>query len=472
MSRFSCRLPPATARRLWRAPVAAVIIASGIALPGASPAHATTDFYWAQQWAPSQIGAPDAWRRTTGAGVRIGVVDTGVDLDHEDLAGKIAASTSCVGTGGNVASCGGSGQDDNGHGTVVGSIAAAATDNGKGIAGVAPGAELVVARSLTDDGRGGAVGNAADVMAGIDWVVAHGARVVNLSLGTDADGGPGPSPLAQAIERAWARGAIPVVAAGNGTPDQAASVYASMNAVVVGASYRDGSAAPYSVSLAGAKWGLLAPGGSGGDPASPSFVAQNVVSATWLRGQRNSYAASSGTSIAAPHVSGALALLLAQGLNREEAIGRMLETADRSRPCGRGCRGKLDVARAVGADSGATPPPTLAVEGGGSGPVSGTGAERDDTPTEDVVVAPPEGSEAGGPPVPEPLPIDVPDGDDSEQSLTLLPEPGSSLRLAAAPGSDALVPRNLLLLVVLVTVVSSVSLESLARRDRRRSPAG
>lgn len=464
MPRLTGRARPATTRGSGRALIAIAIIVSSIAFSGAAPAYATNDFYWPEQWAPEQIGAPDAWGLTTGTGVRIGVVDTGVDLEHEDLAGKVVASTTCIGTDGRAASCRGSGQDDNGHGTVVSSIAAAATFNERGIAGVAPGAELVVARSLTDNGRGGAAGTAADVMAGIEWVVAQGARIVNLSLGADVvDATSGPSPLAQAIERAWARGAIPVVAAGNGTPAGSGSVYANLNAVVVGASYADGSPAPYSVSLGGAKWGLLAPGGAGGDPSSPTFMDDNVISATWVPGERSSYGVSSGTSIAAPHVSGALALLLAQGLSREQAIGRLLDAVDRSTPCGPGCRGRLDVARAVGAQGGSSPPP-VAAEGDGSAPVDE--AANEVTPTEVAPITRPEGFDAGSP-EPEPLPVESPDGDEPEQTLALLPEPESSLRLAVSPGPDALVPRNLLLVVGPVTVVFSALLEWLARRDRR-----
>jgi len=456
-------------RSPWRAFVATVVVAAGIVAFAASPASATTDLYWSRQWTPSQIGAPDAWRRTTGVGVRIGVIDTGVDLDHEDLGAKVVASTSCLRTGGVSASCRGSAQDDNGHGTAVSSIAAAVTGNGKGIAGIAPGAELVEVRALTDDGHGGAIGDPADVLAGIDWVIDHGARIVNLSLGTGAGGYAGPSPMAQAIERAWARGAIPVVAAGNGTPDQAPSAYANLDAVVVGANGRDGTMAPYSLSLSGTKWGLLAPGGTGGDPRDPGFLAQNVVSAIWVEGHSNSYGASSGTSIAAPHVSGALALLLAQGLSREAAIRRMLETVDDAGPCGNGCHGRLDVARAVGSERGVTPKPTVRRDVQGSAPGRSQPVDRGvDPPPPAAVVAPTKDPAASTPlPSREPLPVDPPGGDTSERSLALLPEPGSSLRLAASSGSDDLVPRNLVFLVVSTTVVSSAVLEWMARRDRR-----
>src|SRR5256885_10423547 len=119
-----------------------------LALP-AAPVRAGDDREARSQWALAQVGAPQAWARTTGAGVRIGIVDTGVDLAHEDLAGKIMAATTCIGTAGDPARCAGTGADDNGHGTHVAGIAAAVRGNGVGIAGIAPDADLVVAKVVT-----------------------------------------------------------------------------------------------------------------------------------------------------------------------------------------------------------------------------------------------------------------------------------------------------------------------------------
>src|SRR2546430_10109337 len=179
----------------------------------AQPAWASNDPLFGQQWGLAQIGAPAAWATTTGAGVRIGIVDTGVDLTHEDLAGKVVESISCVGAAGDAAKCQGSAQDDQGHGTHVAGIIAATGDNGLGISGVAPDAQLVVAKALSAQGAG----SIADISAGMKWVVDHGARVVNLSLddptflftsllGTD---------MSEGIEYAWSHGAVPVVASGN-----------------------------------------------------------------------------------------------------------------------------------------------------------------------------------------------------------------------------------------------------------------
>src|SRR3954453_19212454 len=141
------------------------------------PAKASQDPMFPVQWNLQQIGAPDAWARSTGAGVRIGIVDSGVFAGQEDLAGKVVTATDCIGTAGDPDRCHGSGQDDTGHGTHMAGVAAARKDNGRGIAGVAPDAQLVVARVLTNDG-----GSILDVEAGIRWVVRHGAQVVNLSV--------------------------------------------------------------------------------------------------------------------------------------------------------------------------------------------------------------------------------------------------------------------------------------------------
>src|SRR5207245_981842 len=160
---------------------AADILAARIAVAVPPPAaRAAGDPERARQWGLTTIGAPTAWAMSTGAGVRIGIVDSGVDLAHEDLAGKVVDNAGCIGSTGDPARCrAGGGQDDNGHGTHVSGIAAAVTGNGIGIAGVAPDAQLVVAKVLSSQGTG----DIDDVNAGIKWVDDHGPKVVNLSLG-------------------------------------------------------------------------------------------------------------------------------------------------------------------------------------------------------------------------------------------------------------------------------------------------
>ncbi len=309
---------------------------------------ASNDRYFAEQWNLTQIGAADAWTVSTGKGVVIGIVDSGIDATHPDLAGKIDAQADCLG-----GTCReGTARDRDGHGTAVAGIAAAKTDNSAGIAGVAPDARLVVARVLGDDGSG----VTEDINRAIQWVVDKGARIVNLSLGepdlviVSRLG----TPLRPGIEYAWSRGAIPVLAAGNydDLNGQGSADYGDLHAVVVGSTDTKGGVPRYSTSLGNAMWGVVAPGGNGDGPG------QDVISP--IPGGRYEWVA--GTSMAAPHVSGALALLLAQGLSPSAAVERLLRTLDQSSNCGLGCRGRLDARAAVTAQ--AVPSTTPASAGG------------------------------------------------------------------------------------------------------------
>jgi len=307
----------------------------------ATAAGASNDADFAKQWGLAKIGASDAWANSTGQGVRVGIVDTGVDLTHEDLAGRVVEHTSCVGAAGDQAKCTGSAQDDHGHGTHVAGIVAATKDNGAGIAGVAPDAQLVVAKALNAAGAG----TEADINAAIKWVVDHGAKVVNLSLGdpnfvfTSLMG----TGMREGIEYAWSKGAVPVVASGNSNLlglGLGSSNYGTLNAVIVGATGPDDQVAEYSSPIGSAKWGILAPGGAGdGNPAN------DIHSTFWENGKPNAYRALAGTSMAAPHVAGALALLLAEGLSAQEAVQRLIETADPKVSCDN-CKGRLDLAKA------------------------------------------------------------------------------------------------------------------------------
>jgi len=311
-------------------------------------AAANREPFAAAQWGLRQVGADAAWEVTRGAGARVGMVDTGIDYAHSELAGRIVGSTRCIGTGGQVARCGGTAEDDSGHGTHVAGIMAAALD-GVGIAGVAPEASLLVVKALQADGSG----EAYDVASGIDWLVSQGVNVVNLSLAEtiSADRVKG-SPVEAAIRRAADAGVVVVLAAGNqGGTSEARSSF-DLPAIVVGATDRDGRLARYSQPLAtSVRWGLVAPGGdgSGGTEAE-------VVSTYWFAGRRNAYAWSEGTSMAAPHVSGAAALLAAQGIRGRAAIDRLLATAAPF-GCGPGCRGLLDVGSALGAAARPSPQP-------------------------------------------------------------------------------------------------------------------
>lgn len=356
----------------------AIVIAAwcvlGLMPSAALAAGGANDPLFASQWNLRMIGAPPAWQYSTGNGVIVGLVDTGVDLSHPDLAGQVLASTNCIGSAGNPARCTGNGQDDNGHGTHVAGIIDALTNNGIGVASVAPNAKLVVAKALDSAGAG----DDADVEAGIEWVVNHGAKVVNLSLGDAstlplglAGSGGASQPLVDGIDYAWQHGAIPVLAAGNnggglgslgggllGPELGTNATFGNLPAIVVGAVGPTGAVASYSSPLTADRWGLVAPGGAAdGNPAD------DVVSTYWVPGKSNQYAALAGTSMATPHVTGAIADLLALGYSQQSAIARLLATADNAVPCGTSCAGLLDLSAAVGgppapAPAGVTAPST------------------------------------------------------------------------------------------------------------------
>lgn len=366
-------------RRAVRTVLAVGFVALGVAPPAAAGPVPADDPVYEQglQWGLERIGAPQAWARGTGEGVTIAVVDSGVDLAHEELRDQVVGHTSCVGADGDPGACRGSGQDDNGHGTHVAGIALAATGNGRGIAGVAPDADLLAVRVLADscdaDGTCEATGSADDVAAGIRWAADQGADVINLSLG----GGTLQSVLGcafcDAVEYAWSQGAVPVIAAGNDAVLPAG--FGDEHAVIVTATTRDDARASYSSASAGllraARWPIAAPGGEGEtspDDCATGGTPKGVLSTYWVPGRSNEYACLAGTSMAAPHVAGALAVLLGEGRSPQEAVDRLLGTARDLGAPGRDDQfgaGLVDLRRAVGAGASAStttsaPPPTTA----------------------------------------------------------------------------------------------------------------
>lgn len=263
------------------------------------------------------IGAPQVWSAGyQGAGVKLAIVDTGIDPNHPDFAGRITARKSFV-----------SGEDEddhNGHGTHVASIAAGsgAASEGK-FRGVAPEASLYIAKVLNRHGGG----SMSTVMAGIEWAVEQGAQVINLSLGSSGscDGTDALSTLCDAaVEQ---RGVVLCVAAGNDGPEPStvgapgcARLVITIGAVddndrVTDFSSRgptaDGRVKP-DILFPG-QWitAAQAAGTQAGDVVSPGYVA--------LR----------GTSMATPHAAGATCLLLQAKpeLTPGEIKGALLETA-------------------------------------------------------------------------------------------------------------------------------------------------
>jgi subtilisin family serine protease len=395
---------------------------------GAQPALAA-DPVQPDQWALQRVGAPAAWAQGRGQGITVGVVDSGVDLHHEDLAGQVAGGVSCMRSLGDPGNCRGSAQDDDGHGTHVAGILAAKADNGVGIAGVAPAAKLLAVRALkhvclplpTGGEKCGAEGSVQDARAGLRWAVDHGAQVVNLSVADDvltrvATG----SPLADEIQRAWQKGVIVVVAAGNDLDVSHGSGYGELPLLVVGATSFDNQRANYSNSVGDARWGLTAPGGTG-DRECP---AHNVVSTYWRSGEKNAYACLSGTSMAAPHVAGAAAVLLSTGLSPRQTVDRILGTTDDLGAAGYDAvfgHGMLNLARATSSAPPRAPAQVPAAPTSTAAPVSGA---QGGGATATVPPANPSAPAASGEPRPVPK-AGAPDANhrDGERAARPIPLP-------------------------------------------------
>src|SRR5690606_17942169 len=174
-----------------------------------------------RQWGPQKVQAPEAWDVTRGSSsTRIAIVDTGVQYDHPDLAGKVVRGYDFVDDDSDP-------YDGNGHGTHCAGIAAAVTNNGRGIAGMAPNATIYAVRVLNNSGSG----TLDDVANGIIHAADSGADVISLSLGASV----GATTLKNAVDYAWNKGVVVVAAAGNnGTSLPTYPAYYS-NAIAVAA---------------------------------------------------------------------------------------------------------------------------------------------------------------------------------------------------------------------------------------------
>ena len=287
-----------------------IVVVALVLLLGAAPAGAA-DPRRGEQWNLDLIEAGGAHATSTGAGAVVAVVDSGVQADHPDLAGR-------VGPGYDEVQRDGTPQDGDGHGTHVLGIVGAASGNGIGVESVAPGATLMPIRVLGDDG-GGSVD---DVARGIDYARTHRADVVNLSLGSGVPliGAAEGDALDAAIRRAIAAGIVVVAAAGNNGVPVCEQPAAGDGLLCVGAV--DKRRARSFFSSFGSGLGLVAPGGSGATAAGTE-VGEDVLSTF----AGSAYRELAGTSQAAPHVAGVAALLVARGVRGQAAVKRILATA-------------------------------------------------------------------------------------------------------------------------------------------------
>ncbi|GLF93346.1 S8 family serine peptidase [Streptomyces yaizuensis] len=281
------------------------------------------------------IGAPVAWRAGyDGTGVKVAVLDSGVDQTHPDLAGREIAEANFSASPDAV--------DRNGHGTHVAStVAGSGTLSAGRYRGVAPGARILDGKVANDDGEG----DESQVIAGMQWAVEQGADIVSMSLGLPDR--PGTDAMEETVERLSRRsGALFVAAAGNLGGLGARTVESpgtAPAALSVGVVDRAGALADFSAH------GPTADGALKPDLTAPGV--EITAARTGAGGAPHGYAAGRGTSMSTPHVSGAAALLAQRhptwsGQRIKQAL--TASAADRAGTTAlRQGTGRVDAARAV-----------------------------------------------------------------------------------------------------------------------------
>jgi hypothetical protein len=293
------------------------VLASGII----NRRHTLADPRRSEQWGLSRLDVEKVRELGTGSGIIVAVIDTGVQGDHPEFGNRVLPGLDLVDKLGDGRS------DPNGHGTHVAGIIAAAI-NGFGTEGLAPNASILPVRVLGPDGSG----DDADVAFGILWAMRNGAQIINLSLG-----GEEVDPLlADAVEQANSAGVLVVVAAGNGGPDSKPMYPAAHQSVLAVAS----TGPDDSVSLFSSR-GLYV------DIAAPGSMILSSVP--------GGYRYESGTSMAAPFVSAAAAILLGRGLSISEIRSRLVSSAHDVGQLGLDADTGSGVVDIVAAASGPTP---------------------------------------------------------------------------------------------------------------------
>jgi serine protease len=298
------------------------------------------DPLFGNQWDMGVIQMPSAWAIQTGlASVKIAVIDTGYDTGNPDLAGKVDASV--VYDLGNGKIDPASIEDKDGHGTDVSGIAAADTNNAVDIAGVGWSVHLLEARVFAYGKSPGA--STQDIAASINWAVAAGAKVINLSLGSGTADDVYEEP---AVAKAIAAGVIVVAAAGNDDANTIDYPAADPGVIAVGASaFCDSTAnvqSGYEYVAAYSNYGpglaLVAPGGDP-DAAQTNCMQQACVDhLQWIENLDSlkgpfteQVGLFAGTSQASPHVAGAVALMKSKdpALTPAQALSILKASADK-----------------------------------------------------------------------------------------------------------------------------------------------
>lgn len=260
------------------------------------------------QWGMYKVkaagSADSAWNYSKGDGVKVAILDTGIDQDHEDLAGKVADNKNCTDSP--------TVDDLYGHGTHVAGIAAAATNNSLGVAGLGYNATLMNVKVLDDSGSGyySWVANC------IIWAADNGARVINMSLG-----GPSKSKtLENAVNYAWNKGVVIAAAAGNS--GNTSPTYPAYYTRVIAVAATDNNDNKASWSSYGRWVDVAAPGVS---------IYSTFPNHRYTINKSLNYDYASGTSMATPHVAGLAALVWATsyGTSNTNVRKQIENTADK-----------------------------------------------------------------------------------------------------------------------------------------------
>ena len=242
-------------------------------------------------WGVKRVNASAAWDYGSGAGVKVAVVDTGIDFNHPDLAPNYKGGYNAVAPAEQPL-------DDQGHGTHVSGTIAAVKDL-KGVVGVAPKVDLYGVKVLDKNGSG----QYSWIVAGIEWAILNKMDVINMSLG----GGSGTEAMKQVMIKARQAGVTVVCAAGN---DSGPVNYPAKYPEAIAVSASDSADKIASFSSRGAELALIAPG-------------VNVYSTK----KGGGYTSMSGTSMACPHAAGLAALAVGAGAKGPEAVRAALRAA-------------------------------------------------------------------------------------------------------------------------------------------------